>query len=194
MKGVNVVTEERPPYLRLAAENDQRTIDQEWARGRLRRPLRELAANVIRVVRGAGRSYEIAEQCIAVIEAYRGYFDKVGSWPAAWEVDQALAIGRDRDTQVYDEAWERAVARETILRGSLQVAASRLVGQNTQENRGRSELMEGVNSIIQIREEARMRRAEEERAQRQAERAKRTAKTKPNKSRSTGKGGAGPKR
>lgn len=188
------MTEERPPYLRLAAENDQRTIDQEWARGRLRRPLRELAANVIRVVRGAGRSYEIAEQCIAVIEAYRGYFDKVGSWPAAWEVDQALAIGRDRDTQVYDEAWERAVARETILRGSLQVAASRLVGQNTQENRGRSELMEGVNSIIQIREEARMRRAEEERAQRQAERAKRTAKTKPNKSRSTGKGGAGPKR
>lgn len=191
---MNVVTEERPPYLRLAAENDQRSIDQEWARGQLRRPLRELAANVIRVVRGAGRSYEIAEQCIAVIEAHRNYFDKVGSWPAAWEIDQALAIGRDRDTQVYDEAWERAVARETILRGSLQVAASRLVGQNTQENRGRSELMEGVNSIIQIREEARMRLAEEDRARRQAEKAKRAAKTKPNKSRSTGKGGAGPKR
>lgn len=188
------MTEERPPYLRLAAENDQRTIDQEWARGQIRRPLRELAANVIRVVRGAGRSYEIAEQCVAVIEAYRTYFDKVGSWPTAWEVDQALAIAREWEAQVYDDAWERDVAREGIVRGALQVAASRLVGQNTQENRGRSELMEGVNSIIRIREEAKMRLAEEERTQRQAEKAMRAAKRKPKKSRLASKSDTGPKR
>ena len=188
------MSEERPPYLRLAAENDQRSIDQEWARGQLRRPLRELAANIIRVVRGAGRSYEIAEQCVAVIEAHRNYFDKVGSWPTAWEVDQALGIERRYETTSYDDAWKHEMARETILRGALQVAASRLVGQNTQEHRGRSELMEGVNSIVRIREEDRMRFAEEERARRQAEKAERAAKRKPNKSRLASKSGAGPKR
>lgn len=188
------MTEDRPPYLRLAAENDQRSIGQDRARGQIRRPLRELAANVIRVVRGAGRSYEIAEQCVAVIEAYRNYFDKVGSWPTAWEIDQALDIERRYETTSYDDAWKHEMARETILRGSLQVAASRLVGQNTQERRGQSELMEGVNSIVRIREEERMRFAEEERARRQAEKAERAAKRKPNKSRLASKSGAGPKR
>jgi hypothetical protein len=164
--------DERKPHLRLAVENNQRDIDKEWAKRDIEWPLRELAANIIRVVRGAGKSYEIAGQCVAVIEAFQRYREKVGHWPASWEIDQALSIRREDENASYDDAWERDYARETIVRGALQVAASRLVGQNTQEQRGRSELMDGVNSMERIREEARKRLAEAERARRQASKPK----------------------
>lgn len=164
--------DERKPHLRLAVENNQRDIDREWAKQEIEWPLRDLAANVIRVVRGAGKSHEIPRQCVAVIEAFQRYREKVGHWPASWEIDQALSIRQKDENASYDDAWEREYARETIVRGALQVAASRLVGQNTQEQRGGSELMDGVNSIERIREEARKRLAEAERARRQASKPK----------------------
>jgi len=57
------------------------------------------------------------------------------------------------------------------MRGGLQVAASRLVGQRTQENRGQTEMMDGVRALDRIREDRRARAAEEEKARRQALRA-----------------------
>ncbi len=74
-------------------------IDQAWAKEAVGWPLRELAANIIRVVRGAGKSYEIAGQCVSVIEAFQQYRDKVGQWPSSWEIDQALSISRERQGQ-----------------------------------------------------------------------------------------------
>ncbi len=155
------------PHLRLAVENDQKAIDQAWAKEAVGWPLRELAANIIRVVRGAGKSYEIAGQCVSVIKAFQQYRDTVGQWPSSWEIDQALSISRERHgQQTYDEAWQREQARDTVIRGALQVSASRLVGQNTQEQRGRSEMMDGLRELEQIREETRKRAAEEEKARR----------------------------
>ncbi|RWP32227.1 MAG: hypothetical protein EOR04_33105 [Mesorhizobium sp.] len=155
------------PHLRLAVENDQKTIDQAWAKEAVGWPLRELAANIIRVVRGAGKSYEIAGQCVSVIKAFQQYRDTVGQWPSSWEIDQALSISREmHGQQTYDEAWQREQARDTVIRGALQVSASRLVGQNTQEQRGRSEMMDGLRELEQIREETRKRAAEEEKARR----------------------------
>jgi hypothetical protein len=172
---------DRKPHLRLAVENKQADIDKEWAKREIEWPLRELAANIIRVVRGAGKSYELGRQCVAVIEAFKRYHEKVGHWPATWEIDQALSIRRDDTNATYDEAWEREHACETVIRGALQVTASRLVGQNTQEERGRSEMMDGVNTVERIREEARKRRAETERAQRLASRPKPAARKKSSK-------------
>jgi hypothetical protein len=163
---------ERKLHLRLAVENDQRDIDKERAKRDIEWPLRELAANIIRVVRGAGKSYEIAGQCVAVIEAFQRYREKVGVWPGSSEIDQALSIRREAENASYDDVWELEYAHGTIVRGALQVAASRLVGQNTQEQRGRSELMDGVNSIERIREEMRNRLAEAERVRRQASKPK----------------------
>lgn len=170
--------EDRKSHLRLAVENSQTDIDKEWAKREIEWPLWELAANIIRVVRGAGKSYELGKQCVAVIEAFERYHDKVGHWPGSWEVEQILSIRRDDPNVTYDEAWEREDARETIVSGALQVVASRLVGQNMQERRGRSEMMDGVNALERIREEARKRFAEAERARRQANKSKPPARKK----------------
>ncbi|MBB6465585.1 hypothetical protein HNQ96_001443 [Aminobacter lissarensis] len=159
--------DEKKPHLRLAVENDQREIDHEQAKRDIEWPLRDLAANIIRVVRGAGKSYEIASQCVLVLKVFQQYRDRVGCWPSSWEIDEALSIRRESENPTYDDAWEREHARDTIIRGALQVTASRLVGQNTQEQRGRSEMMDGVRELEHIREEARKRMAEAERAQRQ---------------------------
>ncbi|RWM94615.1 MAG: hypothetical protein EOR86_15575 [Mesorhizobium sp.] len=157
------------PHLRLAVENSQTELDRKWAKGEIEWPLRDLASNIIRVVRGAGKSYEIVGQCVAVIKAYQQYRETIGCLPDSWEIDRILSIQpAGADGEQYGERWEREHARETIVRGSLQIAASRLAGQNTQEQRGRSEMMSGVNDILSIREEARKRTAEAERAQRRA--------------------------
>jgi hypothetical protein len=165
---------DRKPHLRLAVENKQADIDRELAKRDIEWPLRELAANLIRVVRGAGKSYEIVGQCVAVIEAFQKYREKVGYLPSSWEMDQALSIHQDDEKAIYDEAWEREDAVETMVCGALQIAASRLVDQRTQEHRGRSELMDGFYALERIREEARKRFA-------RAERAKKAPRKKPGK-------------
>lgn len=135
-------------------------------------PLRELAANILRVVRGAGKSHAIGSQCVAVLKAFQDYRDKVGHWPSSFEMDEALSIRpQERPNETYDEYWEWRHAQEDIVRGGLQIAASRLVGQGTQEQRGRSDLMDGVRELDRIRDERRARAAEEERARRQTIRA-----------------------
>ncbi len=163
---------DRKPHLRLAVENKQADIDKEFAKRNLEWPLRRLAANVVRVVRGAGKSYEIGEQCVAVVKALQEYREKVGYWPTSWELDQALSIYRHDENATYDEMWEREDAVETIVCGALQVVASRLVDQKTQEHRGHSELMDGFYALERIREETRKRLAQAERARRQPKRAK----------------------
>lgn len=105
------------------------------------------------------RTNEIVEQCITFFKAYRDYFE---SQPVAWKIDQALAIGREREAELCGEAWKREVAREEIARGDLQVAASRLISQSTHKDLRRSKLLDGVDSIMRLREEARMRLVDEE--------------------------------
>ena len=85
--------DELKPHLRLTVENSQKDIDQDRANMELRRPLRELAANILRVVRGAGNSYEIAGQCVAVIEAFHRYREKVGHWPDIWDIGRCPGTG-----------------------------------------------------------------------------------------------------
>lgn len=163
------------PLLRLAVENDQSDIDRERVRQGIEWPLSNLAANLLRVVRGAGKSHEIGEQCVAVLKAFQEYRDKVGHWPTSFEMEEALSIRqKERPNETYDEYWEWQHAQEDIMRGALQVAASRLVGQLTQEHRGRSDMMDGVRELDRIRDERRALAAEEEKARRQALRAKST--------------------
>ena len=162
---------DRKSHLRLAVENDRQTVEREWARHGIGSPLRNLAANIIRVVRGAGKSYEIGEQCADVLKAFKAYRESVGHWPTSFEIDEALSVFTGGPDDTYDEFWSWRCAQEEIMRGGLQVAASRLVGQRTQENRGQTEMMDGVRALDRIREDRRARAAEEEKARRQALRA-----------------------
>lgn len=175
--------EKLAPHLHLAVDNDQKEAVRARAARAIEWPLRDLAANMIRVARGAGKPHEVLEQCLKVIDRFQEYREAHGFWPGADEVKEVLSIRNELLDRVNDEWWEREHAREMILRGALQVCASRLVGQSTQEQRGRSDMMDGVRELELIREEERKRRAAEQKALRQSQKPKSVAAKK----RTTGK-------
>lgn len=146
--------EKRKPELRLVAENDRKDIESAAAMRQVEANLRELAANLIRVVRGAGKPCKIPEQCTDVVNAIHRYHDQAGVWPSDWDIDQALSIHRDLSNAEIDIDWEREAIYETAIRGSLQVAASRLAGQLVQEKRAESHVLGAVIGLMQLHEKA----------------------------------------
>jgi hypothetical protein len=82
------------------------------------------------------------------------HWDAASYWPYD-EIADALRIEQSRDwmRNSSDDEVARFYARERIIAGALQMTASRLVGQRTQETVGDSELWGGVNEIVQIRAE-----------------------------------------
>lgn len=129
---------------------ERATLDIAWA-------LRDLTANLLRVVRGAGKAYAIPEQTQAVLLALVAYRDAVGTPIPDHELSGILAFGQDRiDASKFTDAQVcRSVALDTIVRGSLQVAASRLIGQGTQERAGDAEMHRGIMEVERLREEDR---------------------------------------
>lgn len=119
--------------------------------------LRDLAANMLRVIRGAGKPWEIGGQAQAVIESMIEYREVVGHFPSSEEVASALDIERDPEWMARASAETRHFddAQQTVIHGALQIAASRLLGQNTQEAAGRHELFGGVAELEEIREQNR---------------------------------------
>ena len=130
--------------LRVVSENSQADIAKEWARRDVSQALRELAANLLRVTRGAGKSYALIGQAIEFVEAVQAYEQKVGQRldPAALE-----AMLRYRDAEENSEASpydDVEFAKREISRAGLQVVASRLLRQSTQISRAESDLVDAI--------------------------------------------------
>jgi len=108
---------------------------------------RQLAANLIRVVRGAGRPFQLGDQCADFLNVAQAYRAAHGVWPTE-EMHDWLSVSSDVDERVRvggaDAAKMRAV--DDIIAGSLQMAASRLLSQRTQEAAGKSEMVRGINA------------------------------------------------
>jgi hypothetical protein len=135
--------------MRLVSENSDDDIRREHARQDIVWPLKELAANLIRVVRGAGKPYEIASQADRVLDAFEAYREVVGHYPPSDEIQNAVSIRfHDHDRESSEIDW----AISQIVQGSLQIAASRIVGQSTQEAAGERETLEGVNALERARQ------------------------------------------
>lgn len=141
------------PQLRVAAENDRSVLDHERARRDIEWPLRNLAANMMRISRGAGAPYEVGRQCQDVVESFVAYWKRCGVWPSSEEVSEILSFRESphpRDL-IYD--LERAI--EEVTKGALRFAAGRLVDQRMQADHGEKELLAGVDRIERYREEMR---------------------------------------
>lgn len=116
--------------------------------------LRDLAANMMRVARGAGKPYEIGKQCVSVIDAMQSYRNLAGFYPSSGELSEMLNLRqfeRDHGLRGSESAWY--MAEQKMVRGALQMAASTLLGQNTQHAAGSTELFEGFEVIEEIRDE-----------------------------------------
>ncbi|MQX23376.1 hypothetical protein GHJ84_20910 [Sinorhizobium meliloti] len=91
---------ERPKF-KVVAENTQAKIDENWAQQFFDQQLLDLAANIIRVVRGAGKPYAVIPQCNAVLQAAVDFRDRVGALPSSASVANALML---REEEIRDYA------------------------------------------------------------------------------------------
>ena len=139
-----------PPKPRVVVENDGAAFRANWAKRGIHFPLRDLAANLMRITRGAGKPHDVGSQCSAVLEAFTKYRKEVGSWPSNYEILEALELDRPSDS-LGDEALEWETGIRTMVHGSLQIAASQLLGQKPQKAAGEHELFEGLRPIEERR-------------------------------------------
>lgn len=138
--------DDKPKGPRLAVENDPRLLAQDRVRSQAEYALRDLTANLIRVTRGAGKPYEIGVQCARIVEVFEAYHDAFGSWPSSDWASSVLDVGEEIDFERFPDEVDRHYAEERIIRGSLQIAASRLLRQRTQEAAGDTELHRGLRA------------------------------------------------
>lgn len=146
--------------------------DRIFAEQELRDRLHETAANMLRIIRGAGKPYELVTQFNEVVKAAIKFKDAFGHWPPSHVLGEMLAMhdevhamdekqaaGRftkeDMDRWYEDGTMDRKYAIEAIKAGVLQTIASQFVGQTLQERAGESEMSDGINKVIAARKKSR---------------------------------------
>ena len=150
-------------------EERDRDRDREWTKQEFSWAIRDTAANMLRIIRGAGKPYELLMQMKKAIDSAIKFQELHGHWPTDVIIDDLqvedemetfLARGREGTTdQATIDGWwkdgtfDRMMAEHTIYRGALQAIASELIGQNTQQRRGENEFHGGLRRWIEIREE-----------------------------------------
>ncbi len=139
--------------IQVVAENSEAEIAAARARAEFDRILRSLAGNIMRVSRGAGRPEEIIWQLADVLQAVQVHYDCFGSFPSTSDIQTSLRVdGGGPSVQLLDGKPGTEYAFQQIVRGSLQIAASKLLDQRSQESAGRSEMMDGIMLVQLMRE------------------------------------------
>lgn len=93
--------------------------------------LRALAANLIGIVRGAGRPLELSMHVDAFTTALGAFKGSTGEHPRAFELADMLRVDLEPKDQVPATADEMAelYAQHDVIQASLQLAAARLLRQ-----------------------------------------------------------------
>lgn len=154
--------------MQVVSERSEAEIQTHAAEAKVRHALRVLAANIMRITRGAGASEKLGMQMVACLDAMVEYRDAAGHGVPSWVLNQMLdpdkAQAEFRPWARQDEAdmarWEAEGtldcedADRDVRRACLQIAASMLVNQLPQMSQGETDLFEAINR----REAARERR------------------------------------
>jgi hypothetical protein len=156
------------------SEQSEEEIRRRRAREALVFPLRELAANILRIAKQGGRPHDLPRQLEACHNAIREYAEAHGTLPPAQEVQDILDGDRAFEDQrphlkkyrAENGPRDEEIAMALIRRGALQVTASLLLDQPMQVGMGEKEIEAG----IRLREEWKDRRRRIFRQQAAAER------------------------
>lgn len=136
------------PKLTLAVSNDDRDFAKRALRNDIYWPTKELMANMLRVARGAGKPEKLIEQFTQLAWTLSEVRDVAAPWEVLGEIEAALhSVFKEKPA---NQALEHA--RNAIVSGALQVAASRLVEQYPQECVGQREMDQGMRAIEAVRE------------------------------------------
>jgi hypothetical protein len=158
-------------------EKARRDFERERIRCRIEGSICELAANLLRVIAGAGKSYDLIEHMVAVIQAC-DEFQKAGGYqefgiPCSDIVERVLREGTDTWLQkMYDRGEElseedranldrwsedgsvtRELGQAQMVQSALRMVAGRLVEQRVQVSQAESQFWEGFRAIERSREE-----------------------------------------
>ncbi|MCJ2049656.1 hypothetical protein [Methylobacterium sp. J-070] len=155
--------------MRVVSERSEAEIRTYETQTEVRFALRRLAANIMRVTRGAGSSAELGKQMVVCLDAMDAYRDAAGHGVPSWDLDQMLnpevaeAEGRPwykpdpEDQARWDEdgTTDRDLVEQDIRRACLQVTASMLLNQNPQKSRGKHDFNEALRHLEAARERSR---------------------------------------
>jgi len=158
--------------MKVVSENTGADLARKRASQRVDDALRELTANLLRVVRGAGRPHDIADQSLALTDSLVAYREATGVLPFGDDLAAVIQPG-EPDLRLWGgDEQARHYAHQLVIKGSLQVTASRLLHQPTQEAAGRREMHDGMVEIEAMRAATREQAKAESRAYRAAQRVK----------------------
>ena len=136
--------------MKLVSSQTEKQRQAAEAERKFERRLKELAANIMRVTRGAGRPEDVVSQILSCMETLQAHHDAGGS---VAEINAgAMLRPPERSTTRDDYAsqeWEHGV--QQVVDGALQVAASDLLDQATQRSAGERQLHDGVRAIERSR-------------------------------------------
>ena len=147
--------------MKLVVENTDEETEQRHVLGAYQGALIRLTANLLRILRGSGKPYEIGAQVADVLVAMESYHKAIGRWPDPSEARQALSLRKRRLNHPDGSVRHEKDAKAAIIRAALQAAASVLLDQAAQLTQADRELSEGITQILALREEERRPRAAE---------------------------------
>jgi hypothetical protein len=158
-----VIDGDGPGKDELKFEREKRFAEHEFLQA-----MRLATANLLRVIRGAGRPEELLHQLSDVLRTALKVQDSTGRLPV--DVMTSLLHGKSETESIWekrhkgeiDEAsitrWQedgtidKLYAEEAIQAGLLQIIASKLVHQDLQRRAGETELRDGIRNWIEVRE------------------------------------------
>ena len=149
-----------PPF-RVVSDQSEKDIERKRTRDEIGFVLRQMAANLLRIVRGAGKGYDLLDEMIACVKAFQEFRSAHGHWPESHAIQSALEFDEpspalDAPDSHWDE-WGVKSAELDVCRASLRIAAARILGQKLQEDHGHNDLRSAVDALERAREKRRAR-------------------------------------
>ena len=122
----------------------------------------ELSANLLRIIAGGGKEYELVHQIQKTLDAYQAIYDKQSSryWIQVmrdavlrqrWSQQLHDANKKDRDRWINDGTSELEHAKGQIIEASLRIVAFELVDQRTQVSVAENELYQAIRRFNEAR-------------------------------------------
>ena len=126
--------------------------------------LRALAANIIGIVRGAGKPLELSRDVEAFTAALAAFKDAAGRNPKAWELAEILRVDLDPKSAVprSEEEMAEFYARHAIVQASLQLAATRLLGREDEAAAAYADLHKALSGLEETKRKIEQRRHDPE--------------------------------
>jgi hypothetical protein len=133
------------PDLKVVSERSEQEIKQQGAAAARKDALRELTANLIRIVRGAGKPDFIAEQLRDVAQAYADFNDVYGRPLWSDECSAMLSFSMP-ELPNNDDLANDLISEHALCREALQVVASTLLEQELQRKQALGDLLSTLNA------------------------------------------------